>query len=185
MAKTKSTTQTSAVEFSVSPMSVSDATSLAEFALGGAVEFAAGKTNLDTQGVIDHLRWGNNVTFGYFQYGLGKQAAQRLGDLDKGIKAIYVWDENAESEDASFTQVTQPTPVHLVIWAEPKTSALDSVTAALDRALVESYTKLIGQCELEHLLDAQMIDDDDVKNHTGYGALLSSLHHRPIKVWER
>jgi len=35
------------------------------------------------------------------------------------------------------------------------------------------------------VLDVQVVDDGDVKNRTAYGALLSSLFQRPIKVWDR
>jgi hypothetical protein len=44
---------------------------------------------------------------------------------------------------------------------------------------------MIGTRQLAHLLDVQIVDDADVKNRVGYGAMLSSLHHRPIQVWER
>jgi hypothetical protein len=30
-----------------------------------------------------------------------------------------------------------------------------------------------------------VIDDADVKNRVGYGAMLSSLYQRPIQVWKR
>jgi hypothetical protein len=62
---------------------------------------------------------------------------------------------------------------------------LDSLVEALDRALVQHYADLIGQHQLAHLLDVQVIDDADVKNRVGYGAMLSSLYQRPIQVWKR
>jgi hypothetical protein len=30
-----------------------------------------------------------------------------------------------------------------------------------------------------------MIDDADVENRTGHGALLQAIYHRPIQIWER
>ena len=75
--------------------------------------------------------------------------------------------------------------IHLIVWAQRKTGALNSLVAALDRALVQSYADLIGMRQLTHLLDVQVIDDADVENRVGYGAMLSSIHHRPIQVWER
>jgi hypothetical protein len=73
----------------------------------------------------------------------------------------------------------------LIVWAKRKTSALDSLVEALNRALVQRYAELIGPSQLAHLLDVQIVNDADVKNRVGYGALLSSLRNRPIKVWER
>jgi hypothetical protein len=57
--------------------------------------------------------------------------------------------------------------------------------AALDRALVKRYAELISEPGLVHLLDVQVVDDQDVEDCTGYGALLSSTYNRPIRVWER
>jgi hypothetical protein len=55
----------------------------------------------------------------------------------------------------------------------------------LDRALVQGYADLIGAHPWTHLLDAQMIDDADVKNGTGCSALLFSLYLAPTQVWKR
>jgi hypothetical protein len=44
---------------------------------------------------------------------------------------------------------------------------------------------LIDAPQLAHLLDVQVVEDIDVEERTGYGALLSSVHNRPIQVWER
>jgi hypothetical protein len=38
--------------------------------------------------------------------------------------------------------------------------------------------------QLAHLLDVQAVTDEDVENRVGYGAMLSSLHNRPIRIWE-
>jgi hypothetical protein len=38
---------------------------------------------------------------------------------------------------------------------------------------------------LQHLLDVQVVDDAEVEKRVGYGGLLFSLHHRPLKIWER
>jgi hypothetical protein len=54
-----------------------------------------------------------------------------------------------------------------------------------DHALVHAYAKLLDRPRLEHLLDVQVVDGADVAKRIGYGAMLSSLHNRPIRVWER
>ena len=56
---------------------------------------------------------------------------------------------------------------------------------ALDRALVKRYADMIGPSQLAHLLDIQVVDDEDVEKRIGYGAMLSSLHNQPIQIWER
>jgi hypothetical protein len=55
----------------------------------------------------------------------------------------------------------------------------------LDRALSDRYADATGANQRAYLLDVQVVDAADVANRRGYGALLTSLHHPPIKVWER
>lgn len=71
-------------------------------------------------------------------------------------------------------------------YSTRRTGALESLVTALDRALlIQRYAEVIGTRHLAHLLDVQIVDDDDVRNRVGYGAMLSSLHNRPIRIWER
>jgi hypothetical protein len=188
MAEASSVTQTGVVdvEFTAPPLQLPDAASMAEATLAKALEFCAQKMGFDShQAVVGHLRQGDSTTCSYYHYNLAKQAAEFLGALDENVKAVYICDYDATPEDLCFGEATQASPVHLIVWAQRKTGALNSLVAALDRALVQSYADLIGTCQLTHLLDVQVIDDAGVKNRVGYGALLYSLHHRPIQVWER
>jgi hypothetical protein len=106
--------------------------------------------------------------------------------MDERVKAVYVLDYDATPEDLCFGRLNQGTPlVHLIVWTKRKTAALRSLVAALDRALAQAYAELLGGCQIEILLDVQIIDDADVENRTGHGALLQAIHHRPIPIWER
>jgi hypothetical protein len=188
MTEVSSMTQTQVmhVEFTEPPLQLSDVASIAEATLAKALEFCAQKMGFDShQAVVDRLRQGDNTACGYCHYSLAKQMAESLGTLDENVKAVYIYDYDATPEDLCFGETTQAPLVHLIVWARRKTGALNSLVAALDRALVQSYADLIGMRRLTHLLDVQVIDDADVENRVGYGALLYSLHHRPIQVWER
>jgi hypothetical protein len=44
---------------------------------------------------------------------------------------------------------------------------------------------MLGLVNLEHVLDVQVIDDEDVRDRRGYGALLKSIYQPPIQVWRR
>jgi len=174
------------VEFAAPSLRLPDADSTAEFVLTRALDFCAQKMGADSvQTAIDCLRQGNSTACQYCHYSLAKQVAESLGALDENVKAVYILDYDATPEDICFGEATQPSLIHLIVWAERKTGALDSLVAALDRALAQRYGDLIGRHQLMHLLDVQVIDDADVKQRVGYGALLSSLHHRPIRLWER
>ncbi len=164
---------------------LSDATALAEAAMAQAAEFCVAKLSLKTpQAALALLQHGDRSALGYFYYSLAKQAAEWLGTWDEDILAVYLYDLDA-AEEGLFTHATQPPLINLIIRAKRKTGALHSMAEALNRALAHSYGKLIGSPHIEHLLDAQIVEDDQVKNRIGYGALLSSTHYKPIQIWER
>ncbi len=174
------------VERSMPQWRLPNAASTAEISLTQALKFCAQKMGLaDHQAVIDHLRQGDSTACKYCHYSIAKQVAESLGALDKNIKTVYIVDYDATPEDLCFGEGIQTSLIHLIVWAERKTSALESLIGALNCALVERYADVIGTCQLAHLLDVQVVDDADVKNRVGYGAMLSSLYNRPIQVWKR
>lgn len=174
------------VEVAEASFQLSDAGSIAEVVLTEGLAFCAQKMGLgDHQSVVDRLREGDDSACRYCRYGLAKKVAESVGRLDDEVKAVYVFDYGATPQDLCFGQKTQVPLIHLIIWVEQKTDALDSLVAALDRALVRKYANLVDKPRLAHMLDVQVVDDADVENHVGYGALLSSIHNRPIQVWER
>ena len=165
---------------------LSDAVGMAEEAVGKALEYCAEKMALESkQAAVDCLRQGDRSACGYFYYSLAGQAAEWLGAWDESIKAVYVYDCDATPEDQSFSSATQPDLLHLIVWARRKTSALNAILEALDRALVQCCSEMPHMRERRHVLDAQVIDDDGVQNNIGCGVLLSSIYTRPIRIWER
>jgi len=163
-----------------------DATSTAELALDEGLAFCARKAGLkDAREVVERLRQGDSTVRHYCRYGLAKKVAESIGRLDENVKAVYTLDYDATPEDRCFSGEAETSPIHLIVWAARKTDALDALVKALDRALVKAYADLIDAPELTHLLDVQVIDDTDVEERRGYGALLSSIYNRPIQVWER
>jgi hypothetical protein len=173
-------------ELSAPQLTLPDADSTAEVALTEALGYCAQKMGLaGSQAVVDRLRQGDRSACKYCHYSIAKHVAGSIGALDENVKAVYVVDFDATPEDLCFYEGARPSLIHLIVWAERKTGALDSLVGALDRALVERYNDVIGTCQLTHLLDVQVVDDADVNNRVGYGAMLSSLHQRPIQVWKR
>lgn len=152
-----------------------------------ALSFCAQKLNLghSVQAALSRLQEGDAAASKYWQYGLAKRVAEHLAGWDASVKAVYATDYDATPEDIVFSTQTQTSLVHLIVWAERKTAALDSLVAALDSALVKRYADLTGMKHLAHLLDIQVVDDGDVEARKGYGAILTSLYNRPIQVWAR
>jgi hypothetical protein len=176
----------SKVNLTMSELLLPDADSAAEIALTLGLDYCVQKMGLaGRSAAMDSLRKGEGNARGYCHYSIGKHVAESLGALDENVKAVYIADYDATPEDICFGQEAQAPLIHLIVWVERKTSALHSLVEALDRALVERYTEEIGPSQLAHLLDIQLVDDAEVENRSGYGALLTSLNNRPIKLWER
>ncbi|MFO7741295.1 MAG: hypothetical protein R6X31_03175 [Anaerolineae bacterium] len=174
------------VDTAAAPFRWPDASSAAKVVLDEGLAFCTRKAGLkDREKVMERLREGDPTVCRYCRYGLAKKVAESLGSLDDNVKSVYALDYDATPEDRSFSSEAQTSPIHLIVWVARKTTALEALVRALDRALVQEYANMIDAPQLAHLLDVQVVDDADVENRTGYGALLSSVHNRPIQVWER
>lgn len=174
------------VDTGAAPFRWPDASSAAKVVLDEGLAFCTRKTGLkDREEVVERLQQGDPTVNRYCRYGLAKKVAESIGSLDDNVKSVYVLDYDATPEDRSFSKEALTSPIHLIVWVSRKTNALDALVSALDRALVQEYASIIDEGKLVHLLDVQIVDDADVENRTGYGALLTSVHNRPIQVWER
>jgi hypothetical protein len=111
--------------------------------------------------------------------------AAAIGQMDDTVKSVLMYDYDATENDVAFRAEAPAQPLHLLVWTERKTPALQSLVAGMDRSLAGQYSALVGPRQLAHILDVQLIDDSDVNNRLGYGSLLSSLYAKPLRVWER
>jgi hypothetical protein len=181
--------QTEVVGTALKPsLQLPDAESIAENILTKALAFCADKLGLaDAEQAAERLRGHDGPACSYCMYSIAAQAGESLGSLDEQVKAVYTLDYDATPGDLCFAPdaASAAPTIHLIVWTQRKTAALDALVAALDRALVGAFTDLLGQHGLAYLLDVQTIDDGDVETGTGYGALLRAIHNRPIQVWTR
>ena len=129
------------------------------------------------------LRAGRADARGYFEYALARELAEHIGALDGEVLGVYLYNPEATADDIAFAEFPM-TLVHLVIWARRKTGALTSLLEGLDRAVTAEFAKRIGN-KRSSLLDFQVVDDAEVNSRTGFGAMLSWVHNRPLMVWKR
>lgn len=163
-----------------------DATSAMQGAVTGALDYCADRLGLPSpQVALERIRQGNSRAVDYCHYSLAQQAAEALGALDDNIQAVFLYDLEATPEDRALGDSPEYLPIHLLVRAGRKTSALSSLITALDRALVKDYAQMIGPRRLRHVLDVQVIDSSDLESRRGIATLLYSLHNRPIQLWAR
>ena len=162
-----------------------DAASTAHTVLDDALQFCAQKMRLDRpEAAASQLRALDANARSYFEYGLAKALAEHLGALDDEVLAAYLYDDEATSDDIIFGEAA-PTMIHLIIRVGRKTSALNALISALERSLSQRYGELMEKPRLTHLVDVQLVDSTEIEAGAGYGALLKSIHHSPLQIWQR
>lgn len=156
-----------------------------ESVLNKALKASAKKMALrDVKALIACIKEGDPVACSYCHYHVAKELGEVMGRMDSNIRAVYAYNFDDNLSDENNPQNALPfSLVHMIIWAGRKTKALKALIEALDRALVIKHRNLFGRSDLEHALDIQIIDDEDVKTRTGYAALLKSIYQPPIEVW--
>jgi hypothetical protein len=163
-----------------------DASSSMEGALARALDFCARKMGLPAAEIaLECVRQGDMAAREYCHYSLASQVAEALGALDENVKSVSMYGYDATPEDLSLAEGSRAPMIHLIVWAQRRTGALHSLVSALDDALTQEYASLVGPRRMAHLLDAQVITDEDVERRIGVAALLSSLYNPALPVWER
>jgi hypothetical protein len=162
-----------------------NAGSAADAILAAALGSSAQKMQVgSSDAALKLLKRGDRTARDYFQYGVAAQVGELLGGLDDEVQSVYLYDDEATSDDVALGEVA-PSLVHLIVLASRKTSALESLIVGLGRAVAQSYGRLFDKPQLQHVLDVQVMDTSELEARVGLGALMSSLHHRPSQVWKR
>jgi len=163
-----------------------DASSAMEGALARALDFCARKMGLPSIEVaLEQLRHGDTTAREYCHYSLAGQVSEALGALDENVKSVSMYGYDATPEDLTLAEGARAPIIHLIVWATRRTGALHSLISALDSALVRDYSGMVGPRRMAHLLDVQVITDEDVERRVGVAALLTSLYNPALPVWER
>jgi len=156
-----------------------------------AVSFCADKKfNGDLDQALQALRRGRCDACDYLSYSLVRQIGEYLGHLDKTVKAVYVFKPEKTQPALPANNVTagrRASGINLIAWVDRKSAALSSLGATLETALSDSRRKL-GCANATPAccnLDIYMVDDREVNEGRGYGAIVQSMYVRSIQVWTR
>ena len=172
-------------EVAISAPRLLDPISTVESVVTRALETSARKMGVgNIDAFIDCLKKHDATAFSYCHYHIAKELGIVLGSWNKNIRNVYAYNyDNTDSDEDGYANILAFSLIHIIVWAEQKTKALNALIEAIDRLMVQHYRRMLGLKSLEHVLDIQVIDDEDVRNCTGYAALLKSLYQPPIQVW--
>ena len=139
----------------------------------------------DREQVAAALRVENREAHDYFRHALAGQVAEYLSELDDSVVGVYTYsygDAEDEGEDRSCSVTAS---INLILHVRRKTAALSSVLASLDQGLLDLYKETVAPHaeRMSSLLDVQMADDGEVEAGVGFGAVLKSIHNRPVRLW--
>jgi hypothetical protein len=164
---------------------LSDVNTMAQAALERALSYTASQMDFaDVEFAVGHIIQGNQAACERFQYGLAKEVAQYLHAYDQSVRSVHLYDCDATPEDTIFNLQPQNSLVHLIVRTDRKSSALSALIQAFDRALALWYGERLATPQISYVLDVQLVDEDEVRSRTGYGALLTSINLKPTLVWE-
>lgn len=162
-----------------------DATAIAGM-VDNALAFCAEKTGFPDGQALEAIQNGDCLVCGYLRYGLSKEIGAYLGSIDSSVRAVYTYEpEYSVGPDDVHRALDRG--ISLIVAVGRRSAALSSVIASLEDGLEEARQRLIcskanGSC---HALDVKVVDEQEVASRRGYGALISSLHVRPLLVWPR
>lgn len=164
---------------------------LADRMVENAVLFCADKRfDGDRTQAVESLRRGRCDICDYLAYSLVRQVGDYLGCLDRTVKAVYLFEPEKASlslQPAGMAARRRDSGINLVAWVDRKSAALGAITSTLETVLNESRRKIgcpnaVPAC---YNLNVQMVDDREVQEGIGYGAIVQSMYVRSIQVWTR
>ena len=125
----------------------------------------------------------------YLRYGLSKEISQYLGSIDRSVQAVYAYEPEYA---AGVLHLDSAGPgvdpgMNLIVAVDRKNHALSSIVASLEDAVKEGLRGLLcakanGTC---FALDVKVVDGEELASRRGYGALVSSVHVAPMRLWSR
>jgi len=151
---------------------------------GGAAKLGMG--GADTRAAVGR---GDCSACETVRHELAKRLSEYLGAVDSTVKAVYVYqpEYGLAGDEPVYDRPNLSPGISLIVWTSRKSAALSSLIASLKLAVAEEGEKL--GCRKANALcwtvDVQLVDDEEVRARTGYGALIESIYVRPVEIWHR
>lgn len=164
---------------------------LADRMVDNALLFCADrKFGGDKDQTLQALRQGRCDACEYLSYSLVRQIGEYLGQMDRTVKAVYVFKPDTAPLSPQVTSVTagrRASGINLIAWVDRKSAALNALRATLETALSTARRRIgcVKATPACRNLDIHMVEDRDVQEGRGYGAIVQGMYVRSIQVWTR
>ena len=152
------------------------------------LDFCEKRTRLQGHAAVaEALRQGNRAVHDYFMYGLAKEIGRFLGEVEATVKSVYLYEPESMPGEVNGRKPDLSRSLHLIVWVDEARDGMESLVEALDHELLQQYKALAGPsvASMRQLLSVDVTSDEDVQARRGAGALITSLHTRPLEVWGR
>lgn len=121
------------------------------------------------------------------RYGLAEGVTNVIVANDGNVQAIYLFEEAANPDSETEEALRPDITLHLLLLVNSNSAALDAFVESLDRSLTSLVRDLPSPqlANRKSVLNVIPITQEEVEAKQGYGALLSSMFARPVKLWAR
>jgi hypothetical protein len=167
-----------------------DATAISKM-IEDALAFSSQLSGLeDGEQALQAIGGGDCCVCSYLRYGLCKELGQYLGGIDASVRAVYAYEPEHCTGVAGALDDREGERfrgINLLVSVDRRSAALTSILASLEDAVCEATGFLVcpegsGPC---YMLDVKVADEGELSTRRGYGALVSSIHVRPLRIWAR
>jgi predicted nucleotidyltransferase len=128
--------------------------------------------------ILHRLEDGDRVMHSTFRYGIAKGLSLYLATLGCSFHEVYVYGSSVNESSNMCSDID------VIVVVERRRDEIEYLLKRLDLSITSYYRRLLGlSCHPVSLLDIQVIDRKQQAERSGYGAVLSGLHTRPICLW--
>jgi len=148
------------------------------------------KFNGDRQAALLALRQGRCDACRHVSDSLVGQVGEYLGQIDRTVKAVYEFEAEQSalrSQNGDDALANRKAGLNLIAWVDRKTPVLLTLGSTLESLLADSRRSL-GCKDASPTcctLTVQMVDDKDMLEQRGYGAIVKSAYFHSTQVWAR
>ena len=140
----------------------------------------------NTQQTLHALGQGQCDICSHVTDSLERQIGEYLGHVDQCVKAVYKYGPERDKNHPHLEDnMIEKTGINLVVWTSGERKLLHRLGVSLETVLAANRQR-IG-CKIAapacYTLDLQVVNDSDVQDRRGYGAIIQDKYFYSTQVW--